>query len=127
MTARCGLRSGVHGLRRPCGAGIVHASQLHYIAGMKTATIPSIRVEPELRAEVEALLEEGETLSEFVEASVRARVQRRRIEVEFVARGLRSLDEAKRTGHYVDAEAVLEKLQRKLDTALANRQKKSRQ
>jgi hypothetical protein len=93
---------------------------------MKTATIPSIRVEPELRAEVESLLEEGETLSEFVEASVRARVQRRRLEVEFVARGLRSLDDARRTGHYVDAETVLEKLQNRLDAALAHKQKKSR-
>jgi hypothetical protein len=35
---------------------------------MKTATIPSVRVEPELRAEVESLLSEGETLSQFVEA-----------------------------------------------------------
>ena len=33
---------------------------------MKTATIPSVRVEPEFRAEVESVLVEGETLSEFV-------------------------------------------------------------
>ena len=38
---------------------------------MKTATIPSVRVEPDFRAEVEAVLADGETLSEFVEASVR--------------------------------------------------------
>ncbi|WP_164481699.1 YlcI/YnfO family protein [Methylibium sp. Root1272] len=37
---------------------------------MKTATIPSLRVEPEFRAEVEAVLGEGETLSEFVDADV---------------------------------------------------------
>lgn len=37
---------------------------------MKTATIPSVRVEPEFRAEVEAVLGEGETLSEFVDADV---------------------------------------------------------
>lgn len=84
---------------------------------MKTATIPSVRVEPELRAEVEALLGEGETLSEFVEASVRATVLRRRDHAEFIARGLRSLDDARRTGDYVDADAVVRKLQRKLDAA----------
>ena len=56
---------------------------------MKTATIPSVRVEPELRAEVESLLSEGETVSEFVEASVRATVLRRRNQAEFIARGLR--------------------------------------
>ncbi len=82
---------------------------------MKTATIPSVRVEPELRAEVESLLSEGETLSEFVEASVRATVLRRRNQAEFIARGLRSLDDARRTGDYVDADAVVQKLQRRLD------------
>ena len=84
---------------------------------MKTATIPSVRVDPEFRAEVEALLGEGETLSEFVEASVRATVQRRRVQAEFIARGLRSRDEAQRTGDYVDADLVIEQLQRKLDAA----------
>jgi hypothetical protein len=84
---------------------------------MKTATIPSVRVEPDFRAEVEAVLADGETLSEFVEASVRASVERRRIQAEFVARGLRSRDEARRTGDYVDADVVLDGLQRKVDAA----------
>ena len=84
---------------------------------MKTATIPSVRVEPELRAQVESLLGEGETVSEFVEASVRATVLRRRNQAEFIARGLRSLDDARRTGGYVDADVVVQKLQRKLEIA----------
>ena len=85
------------------------------IGAMKTATIASVRVEPELRAEVESLLSEGETVSEFVEASVRATVLRRRNQAEFIARGMRSLDDARRTGDYIEADAVLQKLQRKLD------------
>jgi hypothetical protein len=84
---------------------------------MKTAAIPSVRVEPSFRAEIEAVLADGETLSEFVEASVRTSVERRRVQAEFVARGLRSRDEARRTGDYVDADVVLEGLQRKLDAA----------
>lgn len=84
---------------------------------MKTATIPAVRVEPELRAEVESLLGEGETVSEFVEASVRESVLRRRNQAEFIARGMRSLDDARRTGEYVEADAVVQKLQRKLDAA----------
>ncbi len=84
---------------------------------MKTATIPSVRVEPELRAEVESLLGEGETVSELVEASGRATVLRRRYQAEFIARGMRSLEDARRTGEYVEADAVVKKLQRKLDTA----------
>jgi Arc/MetJ-type ribon-helix-helix transcriptional regulator len=84
---------------------------------MKSASIPSVRVEPELRAEVESLLDDGETVSEFVEASVRASVLRRRMQAEFVARGLRSLDDARRTGDYVEADAVVSKLQRNLERA----------
>ena len=85
---------------------------------MKTATIPAVRVEPQLRDEVESLLGEGETVSEFVEAAVRASVQRRRAQAEFIERGLRSrAQEAHRTGDYVDAEVVVDALQRKLDSA----------
>ena len=86
---------------------------------MKTAAIPSVRVEPELRAEVESLLADGETVSEFVEASVRTAVLLRRHQTEFIARGLQSLDTAHRTASYVEADAVLHKLQGKLDAARA--------
>ena len=40
-----------------------------------------------------------------------------RHQAEFVARGLRSLDDARRTGVYVDADVVVRKLQGKLDAA----------
>lgn len=96
---------------------------MRYSTRMKTATIPSVRVDPEFRAEVESLLGEGETLSEFVEASVRASVQRRRVQAEFIARGLRSRDEARRTGDYVDADVVIQQLQRKLDAARSRLEK----
>ena len=86
---------------------------------MKTATIPSVRVDPEFRAEVESVLGEGETLSQFVEASVRASVERRRVQAEFIARGLRARDDARRNNDYVTADEVLAGLQRKLDGARA--------
>ena len=92
-------------------------AHLHYNLRMKTATIPAVRVEPEFRAEMEAVLGEGESMSEFVESSVRAGVERRRVQAEFIARGLRSRDEARRTGEYIDADVVVDGLQRKLDAA----------
>ena len=95
----------------------VRMAQVRFIAQMKTATIPSVRFEPDFRSEVEALLADGELLSEFVEAAGRAAVERRRVQAEFIARGWRSRDEARRTGEHVDADAVLEGLQRKLDAA----------
>lgn len=99
---------------------------MRYTFPVKTAAIPSVRVEPSFRAELEAVLADGETLSEFVEASVRASVERRRVHAEFVDRGLRSRDEARRTGDYVDADVVLEGLQRKLDAARVSLAKKGK-
>jgi len=75
---------------------------------------------------VEAVPAEGETLSRFVEASVRASVERRRMQVEFVARGLRSRDEARRTGDYVDADVLLDNLQCELDAARTRVAKKGK-
>lgn len=101
-------------------------AQLRYTELVKTTTIPSIRVEPDFRAEVEAVLAEGETLTQFVEASIRATVERRRMQAEFIERGLRSRDKARRTGDYVDADVVIDNLQRKLDAARSRQAKKGK-
>lgn len=84
---------------------------------MKTATLPSLRVEPELRDAVESVLQEGESLSSFIEASVRETIERRRVRTEFIARGLASRDEAKRTGIYYGVEDVRAMLDKKLAKA----------
>jgi hypothetical protein len=84
---------------------------------MKTSTIPAVRVEPELRRQIERVLQDGETLSALVESSVRETVKRRLEQAEFVARGIASLETAKRTGRYIDAGRVVAKLQARLDKA----------
>lgn len=82
---------------------------------MKSAVIPQVRVEPTLRAELEAVLQEGETLSEFVEASVRNAVAFRRVQTRFHARGQAAWESYQATGELVSATEVLAKLQAKLD------------
>lgn len=94
---------------------------------MKTATLPSIRVEPEFRASVESVLHVSESLTEFVENAVRDTVMRRRNQAEFVARGMQSLEAARRTGQYVDADVVVDELRGRLAAArkrIANDKKK---
>ena len=81
---------------------------------MKTATIPSLRVQPELRQAAEAVLQEGETLSSFVEEAVRRNVTYRRAQQDFIARGLAARDAARASGEYVDAAEVLDKLGKRL-------------
>ena len=90
---------------------------------MKSATIPAVRVEPELRAEIESILNEGETLSEFVEKSVREQARRRRNEAEFVARGIQALENSRMAGDFVDSKAMLDRLDAKLNAAKNNRER----
>lgn len=89
---------------------------------MKTATMPALRVQPELRQAAEEILRPGETLSAFVEDSLRRNVEFRRTQQEFIARGLASLTVAEEIGEYVPAKKVLSKLSAKLEKA---RSKKS--
>ena len=91
---------------------------------MKSATFPSIRVEPELRDAAEGVLDEGETLSGFVEQSIREGVERRRNQSEFIARGIASREAAQHTGDYLPASEVLEKMKRRLDAVRDTQQKR---
>ena len=82
---------------------------------MKSAVIPQIRVEPELRAELEAVLKQGETLTDFVEATVRNAIAFRRVQIAFHDRAQAASQEYHRTGVSLPVEVVLEGLQSKLD------------
>jgi hypothetical protein len=74
---------------------------------MKTATLPPLRVAPELRQAAEAVLREGESLSGLMEQSLRGEVNRRRMQAEFIARGLAAREDAKRTGVYFTVDESL--------------------
>jgi len=92
-----------------------HATQMHYACLMKSAVIPQVRVEPELRAAIEAVLAEGESLSSFVESSVRKAVEYRRAQAVFHARGQASWEEFQRSGVSYSVDEVVENLQAKVD------------
>jgi predicted transcriptional regulator len=86
---------------------------------MKTSSIPSLRVTPELRAEAESVLANGETLSSFIEHSLRVQIAQRNAQREFIARGLASRDEARSKGEYFTADDVLSELDLLLEEAEA--------
>ncbi|CAG4888589.1 YlcI/YnfO family protein [Paraburkholderia saeva] len=88
---------------------------------MKSATFPSIRVEQALRDAAESILGEGETLSGFVEQSIREGIERRRNQSEFIARGIASREAARGSGDYLSSSEVLEKLERRLDALRTKR------
>ncbi len=90
---------------------------------MKSSTFPSIRVEPDLRKAAENVLHEGETLSSFMEESLRAGILHRKAQQEFIERGLASRDEARQTGEYFSAEDVHGELRSMLTAAEERKQK----
>jgi hypothetical protein len=82
---------------------------------MRSATFPPIRVEPEVRAEVEAVLREGETLTQFIEQAVVAAAAWRRVQSEFVARGEAAIERWKHEGGGQGVDEVMADLQTRLD------------
>jgi hypothetical protein len=89
---------------------------------MKNATLPSLRVDDELRSAAESVLRDGETISGFVLDAVRLNISRREAQREFIARGLAARDDAKRTGQYVSAADML----KRLDQTVANARAKQK-
>lgn len=90
---------------------------------MKTATIPSLRVDPALREAAESVLDQGETLSSFVETALRVGIDQRRAHREFIARGLASYAAASQRGDFKPAAEVIQTLERRLVAAKAKARK----
>jgi hypothetical protein len=93
---------------------------------MKTAILPQVRVEPQLRADLEAVLREGETLSDFLEATVRQAVDYRRMQAEFAGRAEAAWTRFQQTGVGVPAEEVVAQMRERLEARRRELQGKHR-
>lgn len=97
------------------------------VGGMKTSQLPPVRVEPSVREEIESVLREGESLSEFVETAAVQAARRRKAQEAFLARGRASLAKAKRTGEFYAADKILEDMRGRLQSKMhALRKNKSK-
>ena len=85
---------------------------------MKTALLPATRVTPALRRRVESLLDDGETVSAFIEAAVARHAELRAAQQSFVERGL----EAEAADDWVSPELVFKAVRR---AATAQRKKRA--
>lgn len=84
------------------------------MAEHKSRTLPPLRVSEKLRADVESVLVAGETLSAFVTDAVSRGVDFRKVQKEFLARGLASAERSRTTGDYVPADKALAGLRKRL-------------
>ena len=82
-------------------------------------TMSALRIDQTLLEAAQTILTKNETLSAFVESTLRDAIARRRLQREFVAQGVLSADEARRTGEYVDAAEVQVELGTMLKAARA--------
>jgi len=81
----------------------------------KSATLPAIRVSPRLREEAERTLRDGETLSSLVVESLERTIELRRLQREFVERGLAAAEEARSQNRHVPASTVLRRLRKQVE------------
>ncbi|HNU12376.1 MAG TPA: YlcI/YnfO family protein [Rubrivivax sp.] len=82
---------------------------------MKSAQLPPVRVEPEVRQEIESALREGESLSQFVEQAALEAARRRIAQEAFLARGRASLIKARRTGRFFPVDQALDEMRARLE------------
>lgn len=99
---------------------------MQYNGRMKTATLPPIRVAPEFRSELEGVLEQGESLSQFVENAVRATLEKRRNQAEFVRRGIAAIESTKQAGAGIPADVVIARLEAKLSAVKKSKKMRGR-
>jgi hypothetical protein len=82
---------------------------------MRTATLPAVRVTPETRSLVESVLREGETLSTFIEDTVRERAQWRKEDEAFYARAIAASKRIDEGGPTISAEESMARLRAMLE------------
>ena len=92
---------------------------MRYDRSNEDAQLPPVRVEPAVRQEIESVLRQGETLSQFVETAAIQAAQWRRSQQEFLARGRASLERASASGKYYSAQEALDAMQARLDTRMS--------
>lgn len=83
------------------------------------------RVSPRLCEEAERTLRDGETLSSLVVEARERTIELRRLQSEFVERGLAAATEARTQNRYVPAATALRRLRRQVDDARQSRSRRA--
>jgi predicted transcriptional regulator len=91
------------------------------MTGVKSRTIPPLRVSEKLRADAEGVLAPGETLSAFVMDAVSRSIDFRKTQLDFLARGMASAERARSVGGYVPADKAIARLRKRLVRAQRTR------
>jgi hypothetical protein len=83
----------------------------------RSATLPPIRVAPETKAGLEAVLREGESLTQFIESAVRREAEFRTEQNAAVARAKKALRSADKGAGVMTAEDFLAGMEQRAEAA----------
>jgi hypothetical protein len=83
----------------------------------RTATLPPIRIAPETRASLEAVLREGESLTQFIESAVRREAEFRAEQRAASARAKKALRSADKGAGVMTADDFLSGMQQRAKAA----------
>jgi hypothetical protein len=83
----------------------------------RSATLPPIRVAPETKASLEAVLREGESLTQFIENAVRREAEFRAEQNAAIARAKKALRGADKGAGLMTAEDFLAGMKQRADAA----------
>jgi hypothetical protein len=83
----------------------------------RSATLPPIRVAPETKASVEAVLREGETLTQFIENAICREAEFRSEQNAAVARAKKALRNAERGIGLMSAEELMKGMEQRAEAA----------
>jgi hypothetical protein len=84
---------------------------------MKSSFLPAVRVEPDLRRDAESVLDDGESLSDFIATCVRNGIKWRRTQDAFLARSQDAVDRALRDGSGISPQELLKRVDDRLEEA----------
>lgn len=84
---------------------------------MRTATLPAVRVSPDTRALIESVLKEGESLSTFIEETVRKHAAWRKEDEAFHARAALASKRLAEGGKFFTVEESIARLRAQVQRA----------
>lgn len=85
----------------------------------RTATLPPIRITPETKAGLEAVLREGESLTQFIENAVRGEAEYRTEQKAAIARARKALRAAEKGVGMIAVDEFMAGMQRRAESAQA--------
>lgn len=79
-----------------------------------TASLPALKVEPDLLLALEAVLRDGESVAEFMEGALRSAIQKRSYEADLTQQADASWRDYQRTGISAAAATVFDEVEKRL-------------